>query len=83
MSEPSLFGPTGPDLVGGQAPRATGHVPLADRMRPRTIEEIVGQELLLAPGRPKEVTAAVGAVGSGGSVLVPEPQQRRSSEGGH
>jgi putative ATPase len=27
-------------------------VPLADRMRPRTIEELVGQEHLLAPGKP-------------------------------
>lgn len=28
-----------------------GHTPLAARMRPRTIEEIVGQEHILAPGR--------------------------------
>jgi putative ATPase len=49
MSEPSLFDP--PDDPGGPAPVA-GHVPLADRMRPRTIDEIVGQDLLLAPGRP-------------------------------
>jgi putative ATPase len=52
MSEPSLFGPATPDGIGGQVPRAAGHVPLADRMRPRTIDEIVGQEALLAPGRP-------------------------------
>src|SRR5204863_2482745 len=26
--------------------------PLAERMRPRTLEELVGQEALLAPGRP-------------------------------
>ena len=49
MSEPSLFDP--PD--DPQEPtRQAGHVPLADRMRPRTVDEIVGQDLLLAPGRP-------------------------------
>ncbi len=48
MADPSLFDP--PDVPGGTA--RAGHVPLADRMRPRTIDEIVGQEALLAPGRP-------------------------------
>ncbi|BCS33058.1 ATPase AAA [Luteitalea sp. TBR-22] len=52
MSEPSLFGPPPSDADGGTAPRPSGHVPLADRMRPRTIDEIVGQQSLLAPGRP-------------------------------
>jgi putative ATPase len=50
MSEPSLFPSSGDRHDAG--PRPTGHVPLADRMRPRTIDEIVGQEALLAPGRP-------------------------------
>ena len=54
MSEPSLFGPM--DEPRGQPldgpARAGGHTPLADRMRPGTIDEIVGQEPLLAPGRP-------------------------------
>src|SRR5438105_15947251 len=31
---------------------ARGARPLADRMRPRTLDEFVGQEQLLAPGRP-------------------------------
>ena len=35
------------DLFGG--PATTG--PLADRMRPRTLDEVVGQEHLLGPGR--------------------------------
>jgi len=59
MSEPTLFGvpdsprdPPSPDDAGGATSRASGSAPLADRMRPRTIEEIVGQDLLLAPGRP-------------------------------
>jgi putative ATPase len=38
----------------GAAGEATdgGRVPLAERMRPRTLDELVGQEHLLAPGRP-------------------------------
>jgi putative ATPase len=55
MSE-DLFG----GLVGGGLPVASGSLsdsgraglPLAVRMRPRTIEEIVGQQHLLAPGSP-------------------------------
>ncbi|MBI3827591.1 MAG: replication-associated recombination protein A [Candidatus Rokubacteria bacterium] len=31
--------------------RAAGEAPLADRMRPRTLDEIVGQDHLLGPGR--------------------------------
>ncbi len=37
-----------PEAAPGEAARA----PLADRMRPRTFEELLGQEDLLAPGRP-------------------------------
>jgi putative ATPase len=33
-------------------PQDTGHHPLADRMRPQTLEEYVGQEHLLGPGKP-------------------------------
>lgn len=32
--------------------RLAGQAPLAARMRPRTLDEVVGQEHLLAPGRP-------------------------------
>src|SRR6202012_3481316 len=45
----SLFGNT-PDLVT-QAKNA----PLAERMRPRTLDEYVGQDHLLAPGKPLRV----------------------------
>jgi putative ATPase len=45
----SLFDDERPS--GGQPVRA----PLADRMRPQTFEELVGQEALLAPGRPLRV----------------------------
>ena len=45
MNHPDLFG--GPD--GGED---MGRAPLADRMRPRTFDEYVGQQDLLAPGKP-------------------------------
>ncbi len=35
-----------------ESPAATASTPLAERMRPRTLDEFVGQETLLAPGRP-------------------------------
>ena len=41
----SLFDTTPPDASG------TGR-PLADRMRPRTLEEFVGQEHIIGPGKP-------------------------------
>jgi putative ATPase len=36
-------------------PSAAGARPLADRMRPRTLEEFVGQEHLVGPGKPLRV----------------------------
>jgi putative ATPase len=39
------------DPEGGQLPTDV-RAPLADRMRPRAFEELVGQDALLAPGRP-------------------------------
>ncbi|MFI5110810.1 MAG: replication-associated recombination protein A, partial [Terriglobales bacterium] len=46
----SLFQPIpGPDDV------SAGTRPLADRMRPRTLEEFVGQEHLVGPGKPLRV----------------------------
>jgi putative ATPase len=40
------------DLFSAQAPPPSGRgQPLADRMRPRTLDEVVGQEHLLGPGR--------------------------------
>src|SRR6201996_2814782 len=52
MTGPSLFelepasgGPTGPPLVPANAP-------LAARMRPRTLDEVVGQQHLLTAGSP-------------------------------
>jgi putative ATPase len=34
------------------APGATGSVPLAERLRPRTLDEVIGQRHLLGPGKP-------------------------------
>ncbi len=36
-------------------PAAQGARPLADRMRPRTLDEFVGQEHLVGPGKPLRV----------------------------
>src|SRR2546423_8881503 len=38
-------------IPGGSQPDDHGR-PLADRMRPRTLEEYVGQEHLIGPGKP-------------------------------
>jgi putative ATPase len=45
MTHPDLF-----DEPGGHADRS--RAPLAERMRPRTFDEYVGQQDLLAPGKP-------------------------------
>src|SRR3989304_3000463 len=43
---------TGPDLFGAEAERTRRRsAPLADRMRPRTLGEFVGQNPLVGPGR--------------------------------
>ena len=39
-------------LFPDDTPTATAKAPLAERMRPRTFDEFVGQHDLLAPGRP-------------------------------
>jgi putative ATPase len=57
-----LFGggalPAGPGLTGSLGEAAGTHLPLAVRMRPRTVDEIVGQGHLLAPGSPLRRLAA-------------------------
>ena len=48
----SLFGPDDPPPIHKNVPpAATAREPLAARMRPRSLNEIVGQEHLLGPGR--------------------------------
>ena len=48
------------DLFGGDAPAA----PLAERMRPRTLDEFVGQAKILAPGRALREAIERGTPGS-------------------
>jgi putative ATPase len=49
----NLFNPI-PDTAAAQASQS----PLADRMRPRTLDELVGQEHLLGPGKPLALAIA-------------------------
>src|ERR1700676_1449405 len=46
----NLFAP-----IPNEDPAAQGARPLADRMRPRTLDEFVGQEHLIGPGKPLRV----------------------------
>ena len=48
----SLFEPTPTNQTDSATARAAGPSPLADRMRPETIEEYVGQLHILGPGKP-------------------------------
>ena len=41
-----------PDLFGNASTGLSARAPLADRMRPRTLDEIAGQDDLLGPGKP-------------------------------
>ena len=47
-----LFDDEEPPRSESGAPRNDPGTPLAERMRPRTLDEVVGQEEILAPGRP-------------------------------
>ena len=56
------------DLFSGPRPRAAAPVaagqPLADRLRPQTLEELVGQDHLLGPDTPLGRMFARGQLGS-------------------
>ena len=57
-SQPTLFGPEadaglpGPSGAAPASAAPSAQVPLAERLRPRTIDEVIGQAHLLGPGRP-------------------------------
>ena len=53
----SLFDATPLDApyASKSPPRAVAGVPLAERMRPRTLDELMGQEHLVGPGKPLRV----------------------------
>jgi len=48
-----------PPARGATGTRAVEGAPLADRMRPRSLDEVVGQEHLLGPGRVLRVNVAL------------------------
>jgi len=52
------------DLFEPDAPAARARRPLADRMRPRTLDEVVGQDHLLGPGRVLRLAAERGELHS-------------------
>ena len=61
----SLFpGSEDPRSGSGGAGRGRPTPPLADRMRPLTLDEMVGQDHLLAPGRPFRQTIESGEIPS-------------------
>ncbi|MGX5359165.1 replication-associated recombination protein A [Kocuria sp. KH4] len=69
--------PTGPGAGGpreeappGRARRARGRSPLAVRMRPRSLDEIVGQQHLLRPGSPLRVLAGEDRGPAGPSSII-------------
>ncbi|WP_088284452.1 replication-associated recombination protein A [Ideonella sp. A 288] len=59
-------GPTGPGGAPGAAepPAPAGTVPLAERLRPRTLDEVIGQAHLLGPGKPLRVAFETGRLHS-------------------
>jgi putative ATPase len=59
QSEPSLFGP---DPLASL--KDDGQRPLAERMRPETLEEFVGQQHILGPGKPLRVQIERDQLGS-------------------
>ncbi len=65
--EPSLFDfeSTAPGSAPGRGARAAPTaVPLAERLRPTTLDEVVGQRHLLAPGKPLRVAFEAGRLPS-------------------
>ncbi len=48
----------------------TGGTPLAVRMRPSSLDEIVGQRHLLRPGSPLRTLAAEGVTGRGAASVI-------------
>ena len=48
------------DLFSSDADAAQGPVPLAERLRPKTVDEVIGQAQLLAPDAPLGAMLASG-----------------------
>ncbi|MEL7092949.1 MAG: replication-associated recombination protein A [Pseudomonadota bacterium] len=52
------------DLFASDPPRDTGTRPLADRLRPQTLSDVIGQRQVLGPEAPLTVMLEAGALGS-------------------
>ena len=52
------------DLFASDPVVDTGHRPLADRLRPKAINEVIGQRQVLGPDAPLTVMLGAGALGS-------------------
>jgi len=52
------------DLFASDTPVETAHRPLADRLRPKRLSEVIGQQQVLGPEAPLTVMLAAGALGS-------------------
>ncbi|WP_420586076.1 replication-associated recombination protein A [Ruegeria sp.] len=50
--------------TGASAPATSGHRPLADRLRPQNLSEVIGQEQVLGPDAPLGVMLASGSLSS-------------------
>ncbi|HXY24211.1 MAG TPA: replication-associated recombination protein A [Candidatus Acidoferrum sp.] len=56
--------PAGPDGSASDSGVPAANQPLAERMRPRTLDEFIGQEKLLGPGKPLRVQIESDNIGS-------------------
>ncbi len=66
-AQPALFATVDPDALvaaGADAAACGAQAPLAERLRPRHLDEVVGQAHLLAPGRPLRVAFESGRLPS-------------------
>ena len=59
-----LFDPHPTDQPARPAEAASGHRPLADRLRPKALSEVIGQGKVLAPDGPLGAMLAAGSLGS-------------------
>ena len=61
---------SGPSASRAHSSRSASRAPLAVRMRPRTIDEVLGQDHLLTPGAPLRVLAGENAGPAGPSSVI-------------
>jgi putative ATPase len=64
MSQEGLFDDTPAPETAPQADAAAARAPLAERLRPRTLDEVIGQQHLLGPGKPLRVAFETGRLHS-------------------